>query len=97
MLVVNLGCPPHFEQGGEVSFCRSCLSMRHRMPRRPCWQVKRKDVSVIGGLSKIDHAPLRKGPCSDDDPLTLSVEFCVANSAYSFRQFHSRSTSGAAD
>jgi hypothetical protein len=58
MLVVNLGCSPHFEQRGEVSFCRSCPSMRHRMPRRPCWQVKRKDVTVIGGLSKIDHAPI---------------------------------------
>ena len=61
MLVVNLGCSPHVEQRGEVGFCRSCLSMRHRMPRRPRWQVKRKDVTVIGGLSKIDHARLRKG------------------------------------
>jgi hypothetical protein len=42
MLVVNFGCSPHFEQRGEVSFCRSCFSMRHRMPRRPRWQVKKK-------------------------------------------------------
>src|ERR1700682_6101157 len=72
MLVVNLGCSPHVEQRGEVGFCRSCLSMRHRMPRKPYWQVKRKDVIVIGGLSKIDHAPFRKRPCSDDDPPKLN-------------------------
>jgi hypothetical protein len=24
MLVVNLGCSPHFEQRGEVGFCQSC-------------------------------------------------------------------------
>jgi hypothetical protein len=32
--------------------------MPDRMPRKPCWQVKRKDVTAIGGLSKIDHAPI---------------------------------------
>jgi hypothetical protein len=55
MLVVNLGCSAHFAQRGEIGFCQSCLSMRHRMPRKPCWQAKRKDVTAIGGLSKIDH------------------------------------------
>ena len=57
---MNLGCSPHFEQHGELGFCRSCLSMPDRMPRKPCWQVKRKDVTAIGGLSKIDHAPITK-------------------------------------
>jgi len=28
------------------------------MPRKPCWQVKRKDVTAIGCLSKLDHAPI---------------------------------------
>ena len=28
------------------------------MPRKPCWQVERKDVTAIGGLSKLDHAPI---------------------------------------
>src|ERR1700682_2341148 len=32
--------------------------MPDRMQRNPCWQVKRKDVTAIGGLSKIDHAPI---------------------------------------
>jgi hypothetical protein len=62
MLVVNLGCSPHFAQRGEIGFCQSCLSMRHRMPRRPCWQVKRKDVTAIGGLSKIDRASSTLSP-----------------------------------
>jgi hypothetical protein len=30
------------------------------MPRRPSWQVKRKDVTVIGSLSKIDQASIMK-------------------------------------
>ena len=65
---MNLGCSPHFEQHGELGFCRSCLSMPDRMPRKPCWQVKRKDVTAIGGLSKIDHAPI-----TEDDHTRMMV------------------------
>ena len=32
MLVMNLGCVPHFEQRGKFGFWRSCFSMPRRMP-----------------------------------------------------------------
>jgi hypothetical protein len=38
----------------------------------PVGKLKRKDVTVIGGLSKIDHARLRKGQCPDDGPPKLN-------------------------
>jgi hypothetical protein len=65
MFVMNLGCSPHFKQRGEVGFWRSCFSMPHKMPRTPCGQVKRKDVT---GLSKIDHAPI-----TEDDHTRMMV------------------------
>jgi hypothetical protein len=50
-MLVNLGCLPHFKQGGEVGLGRSCFSMPQRILGNACGQVNYWIRNQIGSTA----------------------------------------------
>ena len=57
MLVVNVGCMPHFRQGGEVGLGRSCcFCMPHKILGTPCGQVNYWIRNQVGATALVSSA-----------------------------------------